>query len=134
MMLMMRLAAEAGLRRAEVARVHTRDVLDGIGGPRLVVRWQGQTSRVVPIGASLAATLRRGAAGHTPGMPGEGWLFPAAGGGHLTPHHVGRIVAGALPDGWTIRTLRYRFATRGYSRSGDLLAVQELRHHLGRDD
>lgn len=39
--LMMRLAAEAGLRRAEVAKVAVRDVVDGPGGGQLVVCGKG---------------------------------------------------------------------------------------------
>ena len=31
---------------------------------------------MVPISESLAALLRQGAAGHMPGTPADGWLFP----------------------------------------------------------
>jgi hypothetical protein len=34
---MLRLAGEAGMRRGEVARVHTRDLLESTGGAQLVV-------------------------------------------------------------------------------------------------
>lgn len=128
--LMMRLAAEAGLRRAEVAQVHTRDVVDSCGGPQLTVHGKGGKIRVVPISGSLAEVLRQGAAGHTAGMPASGWLFPRwPEGGHLTPGHVGKLVAGALPDGWSMHKLRHRFATRAYRGSRNLRAVQTLLGH-----
>lgn len=99
---MMRLAAEAGLRRAEVAQVHTRDVINSCGGAQLVVYGKGGKTRVVPIGEDLAAAIRAGAAGHTPYLPAGGWLFPAwPAAGHLTAAHVGswsRRAAGRLVD------------------------------------
>ncbi|OBJ27164.1 tyrosine-type recombinase/integrase [Mycobacterium sp. 1245801.1] len=128
--LMMRLAAEAGLRRAEVAQVHTRDVVDSCGGPQLVVHGKGGKTRVVPISDSLVAAIRAGAAGHTPYLPAAGWLFPAwPAGGHLTAHHVGKLVAAALPAGWSMHKLRHRFATRAYRGSRNLRAVQVLLGH-----
>ncbi len=46
--LMLRLAAELGLRRGEVARVHSRDVLDDDGGWSLLVHGKGNRDRVLP--------------------------------------------------------------------------------------
>lgn len=34
-----------------------------------------------------------------------------------------------MPEGWTLHTLRHRFATRAYSIDRDLLAVQTLLGH-----
>ncbi|CAM3283726.1 hypothetical protein BST27_16830 [Mycobacterium intermedium] len=133
--LMMRLAAEAGLRRGEVARVNVRDVVEGVGGPQLMVRGKGGRTRAVPISDSLAAAVRRGAAGHTPTLAAfgdcDGWLFPAApAAGHLTEMHVGKLVAAALGPGWSMHKLRHRFATRAYRHGGrNLRAVQALLGH-----
>jgi integrase/recombinase XerC len=128
--LMMRLAAEAGLRRAEVAQVHTSDIIQGHGGAQLVVHGKGGKTRVVPISDALAATLQLGAKGHTPYLPVSGWLFPAwPTGGHLTAHYVGKLVADALPPGWSMHKLRHRFATRAYRGSRNLRAVQTLLGH-----
>jgi integrase/recombinase XerC len=128
--LMLRLAAEAGMRRAEVAQVHTRDLLEGVDGAQLLVHGKGQKQRVVPISDSLAELIRAGAAGHTPGMPGRGWLFPSwPDGGHLTPQYVGILVAKVLPDQCTMHTLRHRFASRAYRGTRNLRAVQMLLGH-----
>lgn len=127
--LMMRLAAEAGLRRAEIAQVHTRDLVEGVGGSSLLVHGKGSRKRVVPITESLAATIRAGAAGHTPGMPSNSWLFPNGTGGHLEPKWVGHMVSRALPDKWTTHTLRHRFASRAYRGTRNLRAVQTLLGH-----
>jgi integrase len=128
--LMMRLAAEAGLRRAEVAQVHTRDVVEGHGGAQLVVQGKGGKTPIVPISAQLAAAVRAGSAGHTTGTPAEGWLFPAwPRDEHLTANHVGKLVAAALPADWSMHKLRHRFATRAYRGSRNLRAVQVLLGH-----
>jgi integrase/recombinase XerC len=126
--LMLRLAGEAGLRRAEVARVHTRDLVD-VGAPQLLVHGKGGAKRFVPLSASLAALIRLGAACHTPGMPAQGWLFPNGRGGHLAAYTVGDLVGRALPGIWTMHSLRHRFGTRAYRGSHDLRAVQTLLGH-----
>lgn len=127
--LMMRLAAEAGMRRAEVARVHTRDLIDGLGGAQLVVHGKGGKKRMVPLSANLAAAVAAGARGHSPNRPAAGWLFPAATGGHIAPVQVGRLVADVLPDGYTMHKLRHRFASRAYRGTRNLRAVQTLLGH-----
>lgn len=115
--LMIRLAGEAGLRRGEVAAVHSRDLTDG---PCLLVHGKGGKLRVVPLSEDLAAVI--GAA--------DGWLFPSRkGGSHLTAREVGCLVTAALPDGYTMHTLRHRFATRAYRGSRNLRAVQVLLGH-----
>lgn len=129
--LMIRLAGEAGLRRSEVAQVHTDDLDESGRGPRLLVHGKGARDRLIPISDQLADRIRAGAAGHTPGKPSTGWLFPAPGdgGGHLNPRTVGNLVKMALPGRWTMHTLRHRFATRAYRATRNLRAVQILLGH-----
>ncbi|CAN5408879.1 tyrosine-type recombinase/integrase [soil metagenome] len=130
--IMLRLAAEAGLRRAEVAQVHGRDLTVSPQGAQLLVHGKGQKLRVVPINDELAALISAGAAGHSPEMAAfghHGWLFPGDDGGHLSPRWVGRLCSAALPDAWTMHTLRHRFATRAYRGSRNLRAVQVLLGH-----
>lgn len=55
--LMLRLAAEAGLRRAEIARVHHRDLTRGPAGAELLIHGKGGKLRVVPLGDDLAAAI-----------------------------------------------------------------------------
>jgi integrase len=130
--LMALLAAEAGLRRAEVAQVHRRDLIDGTDGSSLLVHGKGGKQRVVPISDSLAELLRQGAPGHTPERAAYGdggWLFPSVD-GHLSPDCVGRLISKLMPKGWTMHTLRHRFATRAYRRgTHNLRAVQVLLGH-----
>lgn len=118
--IMLRLAGEAGLRRGEVAQVHSRDLTRDELGWSLRVRGKGDRVRVVPLTDDLAGELR--------GLPG-GWAFPGQEHGHISPWWCGRLVARLLPDGLTMHTLRHRFATRAYAASSDLLAVQQLLGH-----
>lgn len=118
--LMVSMAGRHGLRRGEIARMHTRDVVEDLVGWSLRVHGKGGKERVIPLAAEVVEQLQA--------MP-DGWVFPSPMGGHLTEHHVGKLIARALPDGWTAHTLRHRFATTAYAGTRDLLAVQELLGH-----
>lgn len=121
--LMIYLAAYAGLRRAEIAAVHTDDIVpDPAGGWALRVKGKGNKTRLVPLRDNLATLLRA--------MP-RGWVFPSTRipGAHITPHALGKKVAAALGHGYTTHTLRHRFATKAYAVDRDLRAVQELLGH-----
>src|SRR5690625_4215234 len=123
--LMLRLAAEAGLRRAEVAQVHERDMFQDLGGWSLVVHGKGERQRLVPLSPGLALALRTRL--H---QVGGGYAFPGDyGGGHLSPRWVGKVVARLLPAGVTMHALRHRFAPRAYAVDRDLLTVQQLLGH-----
>jgi integrase/recombinase XerC len=127
--LMLRLAAEAGLRRSEVAAVHVRDLRRGDKGAQLLVHGKGARERVVPLGADLAGLVALGAAGHTPGASANGWLFPGRDHGHLSPNWLGTICSRVMPEIWTMHTLRHRFASRAYRGTRNLRAVQGLLGH-----
>lgn len=118
--LILRLAAELGLRRAEIAQVHTRDLRDDLMGWSLLVHGKGDRDRVIPLPAGLALELRR---------QGPGWVFPGDDGGHLSPRWVGKLATRVLPGDWTLHTLRHRFATRAYGLERDLLVVQSILGH-----
>lgn len=127
---MLRLSAEAGMRRAEVAQVHTNDVVDGAGGAQLLVHGKGNKQRLVPISDDLASVVRAGPGGHTPGLPATGYLFPSRiDGAPLTPEYVGKLVRRVLSDGYTMHKLRHRYATRAYRGTRNLRAVQQLLGH-----
>ena len=118
--LMLRLAAEVGLRRTEVAIGHSRDLIEDLVGSSLIVHGKGGRERIVPLPASLGRAL----AGLEPG-----YFFPGRDGGHLSPRYVGKLIATLMPDAWTMHTLRHRFATRAYALRSDLLLVQEMLGH-----
>ncbi|EFD74342.1 integrase [Mycobacterium tuberculosis GM 1503] len=121
--LMIRLAGEAGLRRAEAAQAHTGDLMDG---GLLLVHGKGGKRRIVPISDYLAALIR-----DTP----HGYLFPNGTGGHLTAEHVGKLVSRALPGDATMHTLRHRYATRAYRGSTQLASCTTTsRSRLDRDN
>lgn len=120
--LMARLAGEAGLRRAEVARVRGDDVVDDIVGSSLVVRGKGGKQRLVPLTAGLAAAVRA--------YPCDGgFLFPGQIDGHVSPGHVGKLISRLMPAGWSMHKLRHRYASRGLAGTGNLRAVQEALGH-----
>lgn len=127
--LMLRLAAEAGLRRAEIALIHSRDLTEGVDGAQLLVHGKGSRQRYVPLSDELASEVRAGAAGHTPGESARGWLFPGYFDGHLKPKWVGELCSRVLPDGYTLHTLRHRFSSRAYRGTRNLRAVQQLLGH-----
>lgn len=127
---MIRLAAEAGLRRGEVARVHTDDLVDAAGGRALRVHGKGDRQRIVPITDELAALVAAGPGGHDPARGRRGYLFPGQIGGHLSADRVGVLVAELLPEGWSMHKLRHRFATRAYAGTRDIRAVQTALGHV----
>lgn len=118
--LMLRLAAEVGLRRAEVAQIHTRDLMADMVGHSLIVHGKGGKVRIVPLPVSLGRTI----ADTEPG-----YLFPGNDNGHLSPRYVGKLIRDVLPGEWTMHTLRHRFATRLYALTRDILLVQETLGH-----
>ncbi len=133
--LAMQLAMYAGLRRAEIVGLHTRDIDDDC----LHVRGKGGHERLVPLHPDLRVALRaelRRRRDTSESWGGgavavaDGWLFPSDRPGRpLTPHHMGVLIARAMPGGWTCHTLRHRFATHAYRSGRDLRAVQELLGH-----
>lgn len=118
----LRLAGEAGLRRAEVAQVARDDLTEDLTGWSLLVHGKGERDRLVPLTDSVAREVHA--------MIGKGrWLLPSPAGGHLTPRHVGKLARAVIPSPWTLHTLRHRFATRVYAGRPDLRCVQELLGH-----
>lgn len=118
--LMIRLAGEMGLRRGEVARVHTGDVIPGAAGFALRVHGKGGKVRGLPMPDDLAQEVLTRPAGY---------LFPGSEEGHISAMWVGTRVGRLLPQGWTMHSLRHMFATRAYGVRHDLLVVQRLLGH-----
>ena len=122
--LMLMLGSRHGLRRAEIAAVHTRDVIRDLKGHSLVVHGKGGKGRIVPLLPPTVAVLAA--------LP-AGYAFPSPGSGHLTPAHVGKLVRRALSaaagDRVTTHQLRHRYADTIYRATRELGTVQELMGH-----
>lgn len=118
--LVLLLGAYAGLRRAEIARLHADAVQEN---GTLRVLGKGGKTRIVPAHPLLAGPLAEFKAR-------GGWLFPSPYGDKpCNPRLINRLLKGVLPPGFSTHTLRHRFATQVYSRSKDLRAVQALLGH-----
>lgn len=119
--LAVRLGGQCGLRRGEICKVRGEDVLQTEGGRSLRVVGKGGHVRDVPLPEDLAQEILD---------HGPGWLFPTTlGDGHLTPHHLAKIVTTALGGSACTHSLRHRAATKAYAGTRDLRAVQELLGH-----
>lgn len=117
--LMIRLGAECGLRRGEIARVHSDDVVADSAGRSLIVRGKGDKQRIVPLPDDLAGII----------MDARGYLFPGRFGGHVEESYIGDHISRLFPDGYAAHTLRHRFATTAYAATHDLFVVAELLGH-----
>ena len=117
--LMIRLGAECGLRRGEIARVHSDDVVADSAGRSLIVRGKGDKQRIVPLPDDLAGII----------MDARGYLFPGRFVGHVEESYIGDHISHLLPDGYAAHTLRHRFATTAYAATHDLFVVAELLGH-----
>ena len=117
--LILRLAHDAGLRRGEIALVHSSDLFEDLHGWSLRVHGKGRRERDVPLTPRLALELRT--------LP-HGWAFPGDEDGHLSARWVGKLATRVLPDEWTLHTLRHSFGTRVYAHA-DLAVAQDLLGH-----
>lgn len=115
----LRLAAETGLRRAELAAVHSDDVSKGVLGWQLFVDGKGRRQRHVPLSPDVAAWVQRQG----------GWVWPSPRGGHMIPSAVGKRYKAMLGGRWTTHTLRHRYATLCYAEHHDIETVRRLLGH-----
>lgn len=118
--LMILLGSRHGLRRGEISRVHSDDLIPDLIGWSLIVHGKGGKDRPVPLLDEAARLLRA--------LP-AGWAFPNGLGGHLTPGHTGKLISRVLGAGTTPHQLRHRFATVAYAQTRDIAAVQQLLGH-----
>ncbi|MDR0487796.1 MAG: site-specific integrase [Propionibacteriaceae bacterium] len=124
--LVLLIAAETGARRSEIAQIQpNRDLLYTHNGWSLYLHGKGNKKRLVPITNRLASEIRKWSG------QASRWLFPSTQSttGHLSPSHIGKLASRNLPAGWTLHTLRHRFATIANEQTGDLAALQQLLGH-----
>lgn len=123
--LIMRLAHDAGLRRGEIAQIHSDDLRPDLLGWSLLVHGKGRKLRIVPLTPRLALDLR---------ALSEGFAFPGAIDGHLSPRRVYELVDEVMPRPWSLHNLRHSFATNAHEASnGDVLTLREIMGHASAD-
>jgi len=121
--LMIRLAAEHGLRCAEIARAYGTDLMETKFGLSLTIHGKGGKDRTAFIDKTETELIEAfGSAGKNP-------VFPGQISGHLSPGHVSRLISRALPGAYSAHTLRSRFASTAYHENPDILQLQRLMGH-----
>ena len=113
---MILLAAFAGLRRFEIAKLHTTHYYNGW----LTIDGKGKALRHIPVHPSLKPYL---------GLKTTGYYFPGRFTGHRHPDNIGKHISRLLGANYTAHQLRHWFATTTYARCRDIRAVQELLGH-----
>lgn len=119
--LMIELAGDYGMRRAEVAVVWPEnDLYEDLTGWTLIAHGKGGKVRHLPLEDDTAARLRR---------LGPGYAFPGRDNGHLSPRWVGTLISRLLPEDYTMHKLRHRAGTQWHDETGDIAVVQDLLGH-----
>ena len=124
--LMIVLAAYAGLRVHEIAKIRSRDY-DSVTG-QLTVEGKGGYIDVVPLHPEVRKAIR------TADLPAVGWWFPSyvKPGQHVSSRDVGNTITAAFARiGATVTAhqLRHSFATYLLESGIDLRTVQVLMRH-----
>jgi integrase/recombinase XerC len=115
----MELAYHHGLRRGEIAGIHSSDISEDLDGHTLIVHGKGGRDRDVPLMPIMAETLL---------AYGDGFLFPGDEAGHISARWLGKRVNRHLESPWTIHKLRHAAVTR-WERAGGLIHAQRLAGH-----
>jgi len=116
----LRLAAELGLRCAEISTVHSSDVRQGPNGWTIIVHGKGRRERTLPLTDDLLTAL------HARPI---GYAFPGQVAGHVSPGWLSKRLCRLLPRGVTLHQLRHRFASIAYNIDRDMITVQRLLGH-----
>lgn len=114
--LMLLLGAFAGLRRTEIASLHTSNYAQGW----LTITGKGGNTRQIPVHPQLAPFLD---------LKSKGYYFPGRFTGHRSNDNIAKKISHLLGANYTPHSLRHWFATTVYSETQDIRAVQELLGH-----
>jgi integrase/recombinase XerD len=117
------LAAYAGLRRHEVAKLRGEDL--DIAAATLRVNGKGGVEAVIPLHPRIASLARH--------FPTRGYWFPGRDHGHLTGAYVGEVISDRFSEVGhpaTAHMLRHWFGTNVLrAANGNLLVAQQLLRH-----
>lgn len=119
--LMIILAAGYGLRRCEICRIHSNDIInDAYGGYALIIHGKGNKERSLPISTDIAMHI----------IAEHGYLYPGRyPDTHVEESYIGKRLSDLLPNGWSGHSLRHRFATTAYCKTHDIFAVSRALGH-----
>lgn len=122
---MILLAAFAGLRVHEIAKIHSRDFDPATG--TLYIEGKGGKTAICPLHADLVEFLKRA-------MPRTGYWFPSYKypGTHIKGRSVGRVISDAFERKgieMTAHQLRHSFGTDLVAAGIDIRVVQVLMRH-----
>lgn len=125
---MLVLAAYAGLRAGEIARLQRQHVMDTDDPAVVLVEGKGGRERIVPLSSLVLTELRLA------GMPSRGYVLSRRDGkaGGLEPHMVSKLCNDYLHGlgiNETLHSLRHRMGTVLYRSTRDLRLVQEVLGH-----
>jgi site-specific recombinase XerD len=112
----------AGMRAAEIAHAHRRNLRGATSDPRIRILGKGNRWRELPAHPLVVAAM----------TPAHDWAFPSPrnAGAPIRPGTVTRKLASVLTP-WTAHGLRHAFASELYAATLDLRLVQE---YLGHSD
>jgi integrase/recombinase XerD len=118
------LAAFAGLRVFEIAKIHGRDI--DLHNGVLYVNGKGGVQSAIPMHPRVERL--------TQGMPSSSYWFPGRGRPHVHARSVSAAIRRALlsvgaPSNAHAHQLRHTYGTELMTRTGDLRVVQELMRH-----
>lgn len=122
------LAAFAGFRAGEIARLSREDVHDELAIPVLVAQGKGSKERVIPMAPRVWVALQ------VAGLPADGYVFARHDGepGPIQSYRVSQLASAHLHSvgvPCTLHQLRHRFLTEVYRATRDLRLTQELAGH-----
>lgn len=119
--MMLLLGSRCGLRRSEIAQVHSADLIEDLLGWSLIVHGKGGKERTIPLMDDISTELRN---------LGPGYAFPGRNNdGHLGAPWVAKLMKRAMLGQASSHQLRHRFATVAYRESGDILALSRVLGH-----
>ena len=113
---MILLGAYAGLRRSEIATLHTQNYADNW----ISITGKGGHTRHIPAHALLIPYLE---------AKRVGYYFPGRFTGHRSADNIAKKISPNLGNEYTPHQLRHWFATTTYTQTHNLRAVQELLGH-----